>query len=113
MHSGPIRSPFRAPADRAFSPSPLPCPIGLLLALLFSVFSQAPRAQDDRFFQPAEGFTRAKDLSEDFTGTVRSIQTDIKDAFEGSTVHSDAEAWLFDMGNKLHIESRLGTIRRR
>jgi hypothetical protein len=111
MHSGSIRPKSRACADRscltpAFFPS-------LLLVLLLSAFPSRIQAQDDRFFQPAEGFTRAKDLNEEFTGTVRSIQMDIKDAFEGSTVHSDAEAWLFDIGNKLHIESRLGTIRRR
>jgi hypothetical protein len=111
MHSGSIRPSFRARAGRSISMSP--SVFGLLLALMLSAFPAAPRAQADRFFQPTEGFTRAKDVDEDFTGTVRSIQMDIKDAFEGSTVHSDAEAWLFDMGNKLHIESRLGTIRRR
>ncbi len=73
----------------------------------------AARADAERFFQPSEGFIRAKDLPDSFTGKVRSIQLDIKDAFEGSTVHSDAEQWLFDTGNKLHIESKPSTIRRR
>lgn len=71
------------------------------------------QAQADRFFQPSQGFIRAKDLPEDFSAQVRSIQLAIKDAFEGSTAHSDAESYLFDLGNKLHIESRPGTIRRR
>jgi hypothetical protein len=93
---------------RAFSRLPI-LPVLIVLAAV----PAAVRAQGDRFFQPAEGFTRAKDLPEDFHGTVRSVQLDIKDAFEGSTIHSDAEAWLFDIGNKLHIESRTGTIRRR
>lgn len=111
MHSGYIRPTFRASADRPFRN--LRIVPGLLMLLILAGFPAGIRAQADRFFQPTEGFTRAKDLDEEFTGTVRSIQMDIKDAFEGSTVHSDAEAWLFDMGNKLHIESRLGTIRRR
>src|SRR5688500_7792106 len=70
-------------------------------------------AQADRFFRATEGFTRAKDLPDDFSAQVRSIQLGIKDVFEGSTVHSEAEAGLFEIGNKLHIESRPGAIRRR
>lgn len=87
-------------------------PFRLCAALLLLAFSAA-RAQSDRFFQPAEGFTRADSLPEDFRATVRSIQLEIKDAFEGSTAHSDAEKYLFDIGNGLHWESNAGTIRRR
>jgi hypothetical protein len=81
----------------------------LLLAFLWAI----PRAQGDRYFQPTEGFTRAQDLPDSFTVKVRSIQLAIKDAFEGNPVHSDAEQYVLDVGNSLHIESRPGTIRRR
>lgn len=104
MLPGPIRSCLRS-LTRTF-------PLLLILALIpgspGSVY-----AQGDRFFIPSEGFTRAKDLSDDFAGIIRSVQLDIKDAFEGSTIHSDAEKRLFDIGNDLHMESRPGTIRRR
>jgi hypothetical protein len=102
---------FRRFSRRLAAPFAIAAATSLSAAAL--LFPQAAGAQAERFFKPTEGFTRAKDLPDDFTGTVRSIQLDIKDAFEGSTVHSDAEQWLFDAGNKLHIESRPGTIRRR
>src|SRR4051812_36479962 len=85
--------------------------IALLLLAGFAVATV--RAETDRFFKPTEGFVQAKDLPEDFGARVRSIQLSVKDAFEGSTAHSDAEQYLFDIGNHLHIESRAGTIRRR
>ncbi|HLP43014.1 MAG TPA: hypothetical protein VK465_16010, partial [Fibrobacteria bacterium] len=86
-----------------------------LLLFLASVltFARTASAQTDRFFRPAEGFTLAKDLPEDFTAVARSIQLDIKDVFDGSTVHSDVDEWMFDFGNQLHIETRVGTLRRR
>lgn len=80
----------------------------LLLAAAAASFGKA-----GRFFRPAEGFTLARDLPEDFTATVRSIQLGINDVFEGSTVHSEAEAAMFDIGNRLHIETRPGAVRRR
>jgi hypothetical protein len=80
----------------------------LLVGFLLSAF-----ADNGRFFQATEGFVQAKDLPDDFRAQVRSIQLSVKDAFEGSEVHSDAERWMFDVGNKLHIESRAGTVRRR
>ncbi len=83
------------------------------VSLILAFFSSVSQAQADRFFKPTEGCIRAKDLPDNFSGKVRSIQLDIKDAFEGATVHSDAEQWLFDVGNKLHIDSRPSTIRRR
>jgi hypothetical protein len=73
----------------------------------------ARTARSDRFFRPTEGFTRVDDLPADFSAEVRSIQLEIKDAFEGSAINSEAEALIFDVGNKLHIESRPGTIKRR
>jgi hypothetical protein len=85
----------------------------LWLALVSLFIPIQSSAQADRFFQPTEGFVRAKDLPEAFTAKIRSIQLEIKDAFEGATVHSDAEQWLFDVGNNLHIDSRPNTIRRR
>ncbi|MDB5047073.1 MAG: hypothetical protein JWO30_144 [Fibrobacteres bacterium] len=104
MRSGQPRSCFRA-LRRAF-----PAAFLFLSGVLFPL---SVRAQADRFFQPSEGFVRAKDLPENFSAKVRSIQLDTKDAFEGSTSHSEAESRLFELGNKLHIESRPGTIRRR
>jgi hypothetical protein len=108
MRRGRFPFPFRA-VPRVFSLS-----LSLLLPFLsILAFPQPARAQADRFFQPAPGFTRAKDLPEDFSAQVRSIQLAIKDAFEGSTAHSEAESDMFELGNRLHIESRPGTIRRR
>ena len=85
----------------------------LAFALAFLIPAAPARAQADRFFRPTEGFTRAKDLPDDVTAVVRSAQLEIKDAFEGSTVHSEAEAKLIEIGNKLHLETRSGTLRRR
>lgn len=84
-----------------------------LCAALLLCFLAAPRAQSDRFFKPTEGFTQAKDLPDDFSATVRSIQLNINDVFDGSTVHSEAEADAFRLGNGLHYESRPSTIRKR
>lgn len=84
-----------------------------LLTALLAAWPLSLRAQSDRYFRPSEGFIRAKDLPEDFTATVRSIQLSVMDAYEGSTSHSETESQLFELGNKLHIESRPGTIRRR
>jgi hypothetical protein len=84
-----------------------------LCAALLLCFIAAPRAQSDRFFKPAEGFTQAKDLPDDFSATVRSVQLIINDVFDGSAVHSEAEAEVFAIGNKLHYESRPSTIRKR
>lgn len=86
-------------------------PACLLSVALIS--SAAFARSDERYFHATEHFIQAKDLPEDYHAVVRSIQCVRRDAFEGSEVHSDAEQWLFDVGNKLHIESRDGTIRRR
>ena len=66
-----------------------------------------------RFFQAEPGFTRAKDLADSFQGKIGAIDYAIKDAFEGATTHSDAEKTLYDIGNKLHINTREATVRRR
>lgn len=87
-------------------------PLRLCAALLLCMLAVV-RAQSDRFFTPKEGFTRAKDLPDDFTATVRSVQLIINDVFEGSVAHSEAEAAAFEIGNKLHIETRSSTIRKR
>ncbi len=86
--------------------------LGVLLALVLSARAPAS-AQSERFFKPTEGFVRVEDLPEDFAATVRSIQLEIRDAIEGSPALSEAAAGVFEIGNKLHIESRPGTIRRR
>lgn len=87
-------------------------PFRLCVALLLGLLA-APRAQGDRFFRPTEGFIQAKDLPEDFAATVRSIQLIINDVFDGSAIHSEAEAEVFRMGNGLHYESRPSAIRKR
>jgi hypothetical protein len=84
-----------------------------LCALLLLCGMASTHAQNDRFFSPAEGFIQAKDLPDDFTATVRSIQLIINDVFDGSTIHSEADAEVFRIGNKLHYESRPSTIRKR
>lgn len=78
---------------------------------------QAPdagaQAKGGRFFRPEPGFTRVSDLPADFRAVVDSLRFDIKDAFDGADAHSKYERWTFNVLNKLHIESREGTIRRR
>jgi hypothetical protein len=66
-----------------------------------------------RFFRPEPGFLRPVDLPDTLRAPVDSIFIDVKDAFEGSDAHSKAERWVFSVGNKIHIESRPATIRRR
>ena len=88
--------------------------LGLFCCLFLpAVFAVTALGQTDRFFKPTEGFIQAKNLSEGFQAKVRSIQLDVKDAFEGAVVHSETEQRLYDLGNKWHVESRPGTIRRR
>lgn len=90
-----------------------------LKALLFAAFigsllATGPRAEGkERFFLPEPGYVRAKDLPEDFRAKVDSIRFVVKDAFDGAVAHSKAERWLFRIMNKLHIESREGTIAHR
>lgn len=88
-----------------------PGPPALALAILLS-FSAILRAAP-RFFDPPAGYVAAKDLPEDFRARIRSVRIDRKDAFDGSVAHSNLERKLFALGNRLHIESRESTIRRR
>lgn len=66
-----------------------------------------------RFFQPEPGFVRAKDLPEDFAARIDTVRFAIQDAFDGAATYTKYERWAYGIGNKLHIESREGTIRRR
>ncbi len=85
----------------------------LTLAVLLLCMCSTHADETARFFQPQPGFTRAKDLPDGFHGKVGAIVFAIKDAFEGATTHSEAEKVLYDVGNKLHINTRQSTIRRR
>ncbi|HAO99134.1 MAG TPA: hypothetical protein DCQ83_03720 [Fibrobacteres bacterium] len=87
----------------------IPFALLTLLASLTIVWS----GEDSRFFQPTPGFTRARDLPDDFQGKIGEIRFNIRDAFDGAETHSDAEKTLYDIGNKLHINTRETTVRRR
>ncbi|HEX2613246.1 MAG TPA: hypothetical protein VHO02_06620 [Fibrobacteria bacterium] len=89
-----------------FSAFSLPC----LLAFLLPGASLADNA---RFFEPTPGYTRVTELPADLTGAVSSLEFHIYDAFEGSDAHSKAERTMYDIGNKLHIDTREATLRRR
>jgi len=67
----------------------------------------------ERYFQPTMGYLQAKDLDTNFHRRVDSIEIVVKDALEGSPAHSDAEQWVYDWANTLHIESKPWTIKRR
>jgi outer membrane protein assembly factor BamA len=81
----------------------------LFLALATSLV----HAAEDRFFKATPGYTRAKDLPDSLKGSVSALEFRIYDAFEGSETHSGAERALYDLGNKLHINTREATLRRR
>ncbi len=81
------------------------------LPLLFVAWALGEK--EARFFEPTPGFVRAKELTESYRGKVASIRFQIKDAFEGAESHTEAEDLLFKVGNKLHINTRESTIRRR
>ncbi len=85
-------------------------PLALLLPLLLTTTALAA---DGRFFQATPGYERVRDLPDSLIGAVSSIEFRIYDAFEGSETHSGAEQWLYDVGNKLHIDTREATLRRR
>jgi hypothetical protein len=74
---------------------------------------ESPKAKDSRFFVPTEGYTRVRDLPAGLRGKVSSIEYRIYDALEGSVANTGAEQWAYDLGNKLHIDTREGTVRRR
>ncbi|HLU70528.1 MAG TPA: hypothetical protein VKZ88_07135, partial [Fibrobacteria bacterium] len=80
--------------------------------LLFAAVSVAPAA-DNRFFDGTPGYERVKDVPDSTAGRISALEFRIHDAFEGSATHSDLERALYDIGNKLHIDTREATIRRR
>ncbi len=80
---------------------------------LFALTTLPFHASEERLFNRSPGFILAKDLPDTFSARADSIHIDIKDAFEGSAVHTEGEQWVFNLGNMLHIESRRGTIERR
>lgn len=70
-------------------------------------------AADGRFFDATPGYERAKALPDSLKGRISALEFRIYDAFEGSETHSGLERTLYDVGNKLHIDTREATIRRR
>ncbi|MDB5102749.1 MAG: hypothetical protein JWP91_438 [Fibrobacteres bacterium] len=66
-----------------------------------------------RFFHAPAGHLTTAELPPDFRAVIRSIRFDRKDAFDGSVAHSDLERKVFRLGNRIHIESREATVRRR
>ncbi|MBF0430301.1 MAG: hypothetical protein HQK83_03420 [Fibrobacteria bacterium] len=68
---------------------------------------------NNRNFTPADGYSPARELDAEFRAVVDSINFKIYDAFDGSRANSDMEAFYFDMGNRLHIESKTVTIKKR
>jgi hypothetical protein len=81
--------------------------------LIFCALALPLHAAEERFFEPEPGFSRARDLPDSLKGRVTSLQFRIFDAFEGSEAHSGIESRVYDLGNKLHINTREATVRRR
>ena len=52
------------------------------------------------------------DLPYDFQAVIDSIQVEVLDAFEGSRIATDWEKNIYDLGNSLHIKTRLSTVHR-
>lgn len=84
-----------------------------ILALCALALPFAPLAAENRFFSPTPGYERVKDLPDSVAGRISSIEFRIYDAFEGSESHSGIERTMYELGNKLHIETREATIKRR
>jgi hypothetical protein len=85
---------------------------GLFMVLFAGVLSTA-QAKEERFFAPEPGYTRARDLPDSLKGKISSLQFKIFDAFEGSQANTSIEQQVYDLGNKLHINTREATVRRR
>jgi hypothetical protein len=92
---------------------PMPLRPILRTALLLALAAVCAHADEDRFFDATPGYTRARDLPDSLKGAVSQVEFRIYDAFEGSDAHSAPERWLYDIGNKLHINTREATLRRR
>ncbi len=82
-------------------------------ALAALTFAAGAHGATNRFFDPTPGYERVSALPDSASGRIASLEFRIHDAFEGSATHSDVERALYGIGNKLHIESREATIRRR
>lgn len=85
----------------------------LAVALASAWADPDPAPKRGRFFQPETGYVRAKDLPEDFRTRIDTVRFAIKDAFEGVDIHTGLESWAYGILNRIHIESRQGTIRQR
>lgn len=81
--------------------------------LILAALPAPSTASDARFFAPTPGYTRVQELPDSLRGRVSLVEFRIHDAFEGSAAHSDLERSLYDLGNKLHIDTRETTVRRR
>jgi hypothetical protein len=92
---------------------PLLCTSVCLLTCASVWGQQTDQADEARFFLPAPGYTRVRDLPDNFRGKVAAIDLDIKDAFDGTEAHSEAEEKLYELGDKLHVNTRKSTLRRR
>lgn len=82
-------------------------------ALALAAATAGAQGAGNRFFDATPGYDRVNVLPDSSSGRIASLEFRIYDAFEGSTTHSDLERKLYGIGNKLHIESREATIRRR
>lgn len=91
----------------------LSCPASTrLLWLLLACAATVPAAVD-RFFDPTPGYARVRDLPDSLRGAVSRVEFRVHDAFEGSETHSGLERAVYDIGNRLHIDTREATLRRR
>ncbi len=88
-------------------------PSCLAAALLFLAATAAPLSAAGRFYQPPPGFVTTQQLAPDFRATIRSLSFDRRDAFDGTVAHTDLERKVFAFGNRIHVESRESTLRRR
>jgi hypothetical protein len=66
----------------------------LLLAGFAPLFAQAPAVDSLRLFR------------------VDSVEIRIRDAFDDAPVHSPADAWVYSVGNVLHLETRESVVRK-
>jgi hypothetical protein len=91
--------------------SRIPFVAALLIAAVLRL--AAPIAAAERFYQPPEGYVPAKQLPPDYRAVIRSITLDRRDAFDGTVAHSNLERKLYAFGNRIHVESRESTLKRR
>lgn len=82
--------------------------LGALIALCASPLRAAAR-----FYKPPEGYLTSSQLPAGYRAVIRSIALDRRDAFDGSVAHSGLERQVFALGNRIHMESRESTVRRR